>query len=88
MLPRLAASIILKQGAAPLVQALGGATATTLRHTQACNGAMHAAAFSSSTPAYSRYGGSPISGGLVPVKAPRNLGITIVPERTAVVVER
>ena len=92
MLPRLATSLLFKPCAASAVkQALtGGAVAalqTAWQHT-AQPTQSHVRRFSSSPSA--AYGG-PFGGsgsGIVPVKPPRNLGITIVPERTAIVVER
>jgi hypothetical protein len=85
MISRLAASLLLKPYAANALQ-------------QACSGAAVAALqrlplprhFTTSHPVAfaGRFGSGVGSGGIPPIRAPRNLGITIVPERTAVVVER
>lgn len=93
MLPRLASALVRQEQVATALKALGSAAASSLlqhvdaeklpttrpRHSAASFSSSSAAAFSSG-----RFGGSPLQ----PMRPPRNLGITIVPERTAVVVER
>ncbi|KAI8473031.1 MAG: hypothetical protein J3K34DRAFT_192036 [Monoraphidium minutum] len=69
--------------ALPLASGPGGTSS-------ACGGSGGGRAFTSSSPALSRFsgggGGGPSS--ITPLRPPRNLGLTIVPERTSVVIER
>jgi hypothetical protein len=84
---------------AALQRVLSGASAPgTVRHPADAPGASPSSAaavrcFTSSGGAAAGYGGRGYGGGaapgaIAPMQAPRNVGITIVPERTAVVVER